>query len=262
MQYRGWCLNRGWCLIGSLLALIVLSVAACSRQPDASQTAKSTLEAGAEKLKAKDYAGAEELFKQYINSASSLTQGAKAVLTKYQQEGALEKGYNLIKEFEPRAESLPPVDRGEFYRILGLIAMQSKDTMKDAPNYYAKGSQADPSNHGLLNDYAYSLAENDQDLDKALELVNKAIAFKPNEGNYFDTLGWIYYKQGNYKAALKELLYSLAATGDIAEIRYHIAETYLKLNRLSDAKVELEKALAIDPNFEPAKQLKEKLGQE
>jgi tetratricopeptide (TPR) repeat protein len=250
--------NKGWYLTGVLLILTLFSVSACSKQDAAQQ---SLLEIGAEKLKAKDDKGAAEAFKQYIDSQSSLVQASRKVIAKYHGEDALAKAYTLVKPYESRAKNLPSVDRGEFYRMIGLLAMQSEDTMAEAPAHYEKGLQADPSNHGLLNDYAYSLAENNHELDKAEKLVKKAIALRSNEGNYYDTIGWIYYKQGKYSAALTPLKYAAATTSGLAEVRYHLAEVYLKLNRISDAKVELEKAIAMDPKFEPAKKLKEKLGQ-
>lgn len=252
--------NKGWSFTGFLGILMLLSITACSRQPDIDQTSKSELDIGAEQLAAKDFEGAEKTFSKYIDAQSSLARACKKVLQIYHKTGNVDKCYDLIKRFEARAKELPPVDRGEYYWMLGLLAMNNKETRKEAPTIFEKGYQADPSNHGLLNDYAYALAENERDLDKALELINKAIALKPNEGNYFDTLGWTYYKRGEYGKALKELKYAAATTLNIGEIRYHLAEVYLKLNRIDDAKVELEKALAMNPDLEEAKKLKEKIG--
>lgn len=252
--------HKGWYFTGFLMALLLLSITACSQQSGADQESKSLLDAGAGQLVAKDFEGAAKTFSKYIDSQSSLALAARKVLAKYQETGNIDKGYDVIKHFESRAKSLPPVDRGEFYRMLGLLAMRNKNTMKEAPALYEKGYQADPSNHGLLNDYAYSLAENERDLDKALELVNKAITLKSNVGPYIDTLGWIYFKQGDYQKALEALKYAAAVTLDNAEIRYHLAEVYVKLNRLDDAKVELDKALALQPDLAEAKELKRKLG--
>ena len=55
-----------------------------------------------------------------------------------------------------------------------------------------------------MNNYAYSLCERDIDnvnINYALELSKKALDIDPLNAAYLDTMGWIYFKIGDYKNA-------------------------------------------------------------
>ncbi len=68
--------------------------------------------------------------------------------------------------------------------------------------------QHNPDNHQLLNFLAYSYANRGIKLKKAEELSLQAVSQDPNYA-YLDTLGWIYYKQGELEKAKPKLLESV-----------------------------------------------------
>lgn len=61
---------------------------------------------------------------------------------------------------------------------------------------------------------------------------------------YQDTYGWIAYQRGNYEDAVKELEKAAQGLGEDPQVRFHLAMTYLKLGRQSEALVQFEEALA------------------
>ena len=57
-----------------------------------------------------------------------------------------------------------------------------------------------------INNLACIYLDNNENLDEALELVNKAITLKPEEiWFYYDTLGWTYFKRKEYQNAKKNV---------------------------------------------------------
>jgi Flp pilus assembly protein TadD len=60
---------------------------------------------------------------------------------------------------------------------------------------------------------------------------------------------------GRYEEALKDIRIAVDIAPTTAELRYHLAAIYAKLGRRQDALVELEKALALDPQHAPSRQL-------
>ncbi len=62
-----------------------------------------------------------------------------------------------------------------------------------------------PKNPEILNYLGYSLADRGLKLQEARDLVERALAIEPTNGAYIDSLGWVYYKEGRYREALKEL---------------------------------------------------------
>ena len=75
-----------------------------------------------------------------------------------------------------------------------------QDVLSDHPDHA-------PTN----NDLAYVWSLEGRDLDKALEMAERAVAGDPENEAYLDTKGWVYYKLGNFDEAVRWLRRSLAA---------------------------------------------------
>jgi Flp pilus assembly protein TadD len=95
----------------------------------------------------------------------------------------------------------------------------------------------------LVNNYAYLLALEEQDLDAALELARWAVVQEPDNPAFRDTLGWIHFLRGQYSQAEDELLraYDLCR-GDLdPEILEHLARLRHRQGRQEEAEALLEK---------------------
>jgi tetratricopeptide (TPR) repeat protein len=96
--------------------------------------------------------------------------------------------------------------------------------------------EKNPENPHALNFLGYTLLERGEELDRAHTLIKKAVALKPNDGYIRDSLGWYYYKTGNYEQALIEIkkAWSLVKTDVI--VTKHLAMVYKKLKNYEKAK--------------------------
>ena len=63
----------------------------------------------------------------------------------------------------------------------------------------------DPNNAGILNNLAYYMCTEGRDLNIALSLANRSLEAEEDNINAIDTRAWIYFKQGNNKAALEDM---------------------------------------------------------
>jgi tetratricopeptide (TPR) repeat protein len=97
------------------------------------------------------------------------------------------------------------------------------------------------------NYVAYMWAERGEKLDSGLELIHKALAADPKNGAFLDTLGWIYYQQGHYADALKELQKAYAIIQNDPDVLIHLGDTCLKLGNSEEASKYWKKALELDP---------------
>src|ERR1035437_335266 len=52
-----------------------------------------------------------------------------------------------------------------------------------------------------LNYLGYMLADKGMRLPEALKMIRKAVDLEPGNGAYLDSLGWIYFKMGEYELA-------------------------------------------------------------
>ena len=84
--------------------------------------------------------------------------------------------------------------------------------------------EINPNNSDALNFVAYSFAENEENLNQALEYANRALSIRPNDGFYLDTLGWIYYKLGRLTEAEQTLRRAMRFTDEDVVIAEHYGD--------------------------------------
>ena len=106
----------------------------------------------------------------------------------------------------------------------------------------------DPKHADALNFLGYTYAERGENLDEAIALIQRALAIKPNNGYYLDSLGWAYYQKGMLDEAVRELRRAVEAVGDDPIIREHLGDAYFKKGMMAEARREWLKALELDPD--------------
>ena len=88
----------------------------------------------------------------------------------------------------------------------------------------------DPKSAFGYNDLAYVYTENTKNYKLALKYAKKAIQISPLDPNVLDTLGWVYYKIGDYNNAYAYInsSYQLNQTNDAAK---HLRATLIALKK-------------------------------
>ena len=150
-----------------------------------------------------------------------------------------------------RALEIEP-DNIQALGMAGLI-YEGKKEFEKSDAMYLRALAVDSSDIQILNNYAYSLGERGIDLDKALNMAKIAVSKEPKNSSYLDTIGWIYYKLGDYKKALGYIMDAINAGEKSAVIYEHLGDVYLKLNKKENALLNWKKALEIDPGNEKLK---------
>ena len=143
----------------------------------------------------------------YAASASQLKDGKKALkiidslLSEINPElvdGDMETLRTLRSEMD--YETLEWVS--SLYCNIGDIEYKLGE-IKNGFSAYDKALFFNPENTLALNNYAYFLAESDQDLEKAKEMSWKCIELSGNNPTYLDTYAWILFKLGDLTKALE-----------------------------------------------------------
>ena len=127
---------------------------------------------------------------------------------------------------------------------------------------YERALKADPNFWFAANNLAFLLSEfSDQkaDLDRALELSQKALKKRPGDPAILDTIGWVYYRQGDFSKAQGLIEQALAGAPDSAILNYHMGMALYKTDQIEEAREKLEKALAGDDEFNGRKKAEETL---
>jgi len=115
---------------------------------------------------------------------------------------------------------------------------------------FRKSIVLDPGNSARAYNYiGYMWVEKNQNLDEAARLIGKAVELDPGNGAYIDSLGWLYFKQGKYEDALRELLRASEALPEPDAVVFeHIGDTYDKLGKEAEAVLYWQKAAQLDPD--------------
>ncbi len=130
---------------------------------------------------------------------------------------------------------------------LALIYDGMKDYAKSDSLYELAIGMA-PDNDLVLNNYGYSLAERGLQLDRALEMAKKAVQAKPHNSSYLDTMGWIYFRLGNFSDAEKYVRQAVTEGEASAVVHEHLGDIYFKLNKKQEALEQWNAALKLDEN--------------
>jgi len=137
-------------------------------------------------------------------------------------------------------------DHPQLHFNLGL----TYDKLKQFDGFVKELEEAirlDPQYSEALNYLGYTYAEKEMKLPEAVDLIQRALAIKPDDGAYIDSLGWAHFKLGQWDDALKELERAASLMPDDAVIQEHLGEAYLKKQRDQDARESWLKSLELDP---------------
>ena len=91
--------------------------------------------------------------------------------------------------------------------------------------------ELDPLNPVVNNNYAYSLAVRDEDLEEALEMIKIAVTAESENSSYLDTYAWVLYKLEKYDEALVYILKAIDYGDESADLYLHLGYIYSKLGK-------------------------------
>ncbi len=136
--------------------------------------------------------------------------------------------YAVEGELTKAREYLEDVLRFEIENIKALSTMAYlyyKDKQYEtAIKLYEKVLEIDPENTNALNSLGYIYIENEQDIDKGIDLCKKALEKKPENPAYLDSIGWGYFVKGNEDEAVDYLRQAFELAPENAEIKNHLRE--------------------------------------
>lgn len=111
----------------------------------------------------------------------------------------------------------------------------------------------EPDHADALNALGYTLTDQTDRHEEALALIEKALALRPDEPAFIDSMGWVQYRLKNYEEALRHLRRALALYPN-DEIAAHLGEVLWVTGRHKEAEAVWEEALELTPDSEILKE--------
>ncbi|MDR3753117.1 MAG: tetratricopeptide repeat protein [Terracidiphilus sp.] len=137
-------------------------------------------------------------------------------------EDALDKSEPLATKKE---------DRTYLFFMRGELAERQKH-YDQAEQYFNQALSLDPENANTLNYLGYMWADKGEKLPEALKMIRKAVDIEPMNGAYRDSLGWVYFKMGEYELAEDNLRQAVNRDQTDPTVHMHLGDLYEKTGRI------------------------------
>jgi tetratricopeptide (TPR) repeat protein len=152
------------------------------------------------------------------------------------------------------------VDASDWYLFYyrGMVRERGK-RWPQAERDFQRALELNPDQPYVLNYLGYTWIDKGLNLEEALEMVRKAVSLRPQDGDITDSLGWAYYRLGDYDQAVKYLERAVELRPEEPVIHDHLGDAYWKVGRKREARFQWAHARDLDPDPEVLASVIEKL---
>ena len=133
-------------------------------------------------------------------------------------------------------------DKVYIYFLRGALAERQKH-YDEAETQFRKVLTIDPNNSMTLNYLGYMQADRGVKLDEALAMIQQAVKQEPQNYAYLDSLGWAYFKLGQYQLSEDNLRRAIEHNASDATVHDHLGDLYEKTGRLKLAVAQWEQSV-------------------
>ena len=134
-------------------------------------------------------------------------------------------------------------DRTYLLFLRGELAERQKH-YEPAEQFFRQALEVDPNSSMTMNYLGYMMADKGIKLTEALSLIRKAVELEPMNGAYLDSLGWVYFKLGQYELAEENLRQAVERDQTDPTVHDHLGDLYEKTGRIRLAAAQWELSLS------------------
>jgi len=225
-----------------------------------------------------DHVGAREAYAKVTPASPRFIDAQSKLAWSYQTAGEKDKALDLARQ----SASLAPTDRDAQvtyadllranerwaesaavldpliaaqgdkpdWRLLYMrgIALERAERWSDAERDLQTALKISPDEPDLLNYLGYSWIDRGQRLPEAIAMVQKAVDARPQSGAMLDSLGWGYYRQGDYKTAVAKLEQAVELEPGDPDVNGHLGDAYWRVGRKVEARYQWQRVLSLEPD--------------
>ncbi len=116
-----------------------------------------------------------------------------------------------------------------------------------------------PEQPHVLNYLGYSWVDQGVHLDEGMDMIKRAVQQRPDDGYIVDSLGWAYFRTGNYPDAVTQLERAIELKPEDPTINDHLGDAYWRIGRTLEAKFQWAHARDLKPDPEDLPKIEAKL---
>lgn len=126
------------------------------------------------------------------------------------------------------------------------IAYERTDRWPEAERTFQHTLTLSPDQPDVLNYLGYSWIDMNMHLDEGIEMIRTAVEQRPNDGYIVDSLGWAYYRLGDFENAVEHLERASDLRPSDAIINDHLGDAYWRVGRYLEATYQWSRVLTMD----------------
>jgi tetratricopeptide (TPR) repeat protein len=178
--------------------------------------------------------------------------------------GNIERGKKKFAEcgdtYTLGIDALPAINDQSwvFFYFRGICYERSKQWPKSEADL-KKALELKPEQPHVLNYLGYSWVDQGINLDEGMKMIRRAVEQRPDDGYIVDSLGWAYYRIGNYEEATKHLERAIDLRPEDPTINDHLGDAYWKVGRKLEAKFQWAHARDLKPEPEELPKIEAKI---
>lgn len=139
------------------------------------------------------------------------------------------------------------------------IALERIGKWEKSEADFRKALDLNPGQPQVLNYLGYSFVELQTNLDEALDMIERAVTARPDDGYITDSLGWVLYRLNRYGEAVDHMERAAELMPVDPVINDHLGDVYWAVGRKREAEFQWTRAMSFDPDEKDATRIRRKL---
>jgi len=119
--------------------------------------------------------------------------------------------------------------------------LRAKLCVEILPERMRKALELQPEQPHVLNYLGYSWIDQGINLDEGMKMIRRAVDQRPDDGYIVDSLGWAFYRIGNFEDAVKNLERAIDLKPDHGRGHVAMARIYMERRMFADAAAEFDR---------------------
>ncbi|MEE8188972.1 MAG: tetratricopeptide repeat protein [Kiloniellales bacterium] len=171
-----------------------------------------------------------------------------------------ERFEEAVEAYDRAAERIGTPERRHWtlYYFRGIVLERLKRWTR-AEKDLLFALELEPEQPFVMNYLAYSWVEKKLNLDQAKGMLVRAVELRPDDGYIVDSLGWVYYRLGEYKKGVTFLERAVELRPQDPVINDHLGDAFWRVGRHQEARFQWRRALSLEPEEDVAPKIEAKI---